>query len=92
MEGVIEHVSTHEHPSFLQTFFDTSNGPFNVHKRDELQTKYRYSTRRFWNNAAFAFFPTKFEERYWQFGRKVIKKHNWEALAIVMSAHFPIDV
>jgi hypothetical protein len=74
-------------------FFDTSNGPFSVHKRDELQIKYRYSTRRFWNDATFAFFLTKcFEERYWEFGRKVMKKHNWEAFAIVVNAHFPIDV
>jgi hypothetical protein len=92
MEGVVKHVSTHEHPSFLQMFFDMRNGPFNVHKRDDLQTKHRYSIRRFWNNVTFAFFATKFEERYWEFGRKVIKKHNWEALVIVVNAHFPIDV
>jgi hypothetical protein len=37
MEGVIEHIFTHEHPSFLQMFFYTNNGPFSMHKRDELQ-------------------------------------------------------
>jgi hypothetical protein len=38
------------------------------------------------------FFLPNVLRRYWEFGRKVMKKHNWEALVIVVNAHFPIDV
>jgi hypothetical protein len=43
----------HEHPSFVEMFFDANNGAVNVYDKDEVQVEKKDSiAKRFWNHVS----------------------------------------